>query len=307
MTRRAWVVVMALMAPGAANAQQVADSAFHPPIGRPAFAEGAGPVVAVDVAHTNFHRPDGRYLTFAELLRRDGYVVRAGDQPWSAQSLAGIHILVVANALHPSNDTNWVLPTPSAFTDAEIAAVRRWVEQGGALFLIADHMPFAGAAERLGAAFGVRYTNGFATDTTKREPLRWRRADGSLRAHAVTEGREADERVDSVTSFTGSAFELPAGAEPLMVFGPAGLSLNPQRAWVFDSTTPRVSVGGWAQGAVLRVGRGRVAVFGEAAMFSAQLAEAERRPFGMNSPVAAQNPQFLLNVVRWLAGVLEPG
>jgi len=27
----------------------------------------------------------------------------------------------------------------------------------------------------------------------------------------------------------------------------------------------------------------------------------------MNSPVAAQNPQFLLNVVRWLAGVLEQG
>jgi hypothetical protein len=53
---------------------------------------------------------------------------------------------------------------------------------------------------------------------------------------------------------------------------------------------------------VLAFGRGRVAVFGEAAMFSAQLAGPERRPMGMNAPEAPQNPRFLLNLVRWLAG-----
>ncbi len=285
-------------------AQQVTDSAFAPSIAQPAYPLGAGPVVAVDAAHHNFHTPDGRYFSFAELLRRDGFTVRAGDRAWSREALDGIRVLVVANALHPSNDTSWVLPTPSAFTPGEIRAVRRWVEQGGSLLLIADHMPFAGAATELGAAFGFRWTNGFATDTTKQEPLRWTRADGSLRTHPVTEGRGPDERVDSVTSFTGSAFQVPAGAVPLMVFGPGGLSLDPPRAWVFDSTTPRVPVAGWAQGALLRVGRGRVAVFGEAAMFSAQLAGPQRRPVGMNSPSAPQNPRFLLNVVRWLAGVL---
>jgi len=52
------------------------------------------------------------------------------------------------------------------------------------------------------------------------------------------------------------------------------------------------------------VGRGRVAVFGEAAMFTAQVSGPERRPMGMNTPTAAQNPQFLLNVMHWLAGLL---
>ena len=47
-------------------------------------------------------------------------------------------------------------------------------------------------------------------------------------------------------------------------------------------------------------GKGRVAVFGEAAMFSAQLAGPERRPVGMNKPEAPQNPQFLLNLIHWL-------
>ena len=61
------------------------------------------------------------------------------------------------------------------------------------------------------------------------------------------------------------------------------------------------------QGAVLRFGKGRVAVFGEAAMFSAQewITKDERVLMGMNRPDAAQNPQFLLNVMHWLSGSIE--
>jgi len=305
--RRAILFGILAAAARPASAQQVADTAFSPPIARPAFAAGRGPVVAVDAAHHNFHTPDGRYRPFAELLRRDGFVVRASDRPWTSHSLAGIRVLVVANALNAVNDTSWVKPTPSAFTPDEIAAVRRWVEQGGSLFLIADHMPFAGAATELGAAFGVTFSNGFALDTTQNPDggiLVYRRGDGSLHAHPVVDGRGADERVDSVVTFTGSAFRVGPEAAPILVFGPAARSLEPDTAWAFTAATPRVEIGGWAQGAVLRVGRGRVAVFGEAAMFSAQLGGPRRMPMGMNTPGAPQNAQFLLNVVRWLAGVL---
>lgn len=48
------------------------------------------------------------------------------------------------------------------------------------------------------------------------------------------------------------------------------------------------------------IGRGRVALFGEAAMFTAQRAGPERAPVGMNAPAAAQNAQLALNLVRWL-------
>ena len=51
-----------------------------------------------------------------------------------------------------------------------------------------------------------------------------------------------------------------------------------------------------------RVGKGRVAMFGEAAMFSAQVAGPERSPAGMNHPAAAQNARLLRNLVRWLPG-----
>jgi hypothetical protein len=77
-----------------------------------------------------------------------------------------------------------------------------------------------------------------------------------------------------------------------------------ERAWTWDQSTPRVPVGGWSQGAVMRAGEGRVAVFGEAAMFTAQLRGPDRVPMGMNAPYAAGNHKFLLNVSHWLSGLL---
>jgi len=55
----------------------------------------------------------------------------------------------------------------------------------------------------------------------------------------------------------------------------------------------------------MRLGEGRVAFFGEAAMFSAQLAGLPGQPMGMNNPAAAENVQFLLNVIHWLSGLLS--
>jgi hypothetical protein len=49
----------------------------------------------------------------------------------------------------------------------------------------------------------------------------------------------------------------------------------------------------------MKVGHGRVTVFGEAAIFSAQLA-GYKQPMGMNAPEAKQNHQLLLNVMHWL-------
>ena len=290
----------------AAGAQQVPDSSFAPAIARPAFAEGAGPLVLVDEAHTNFHTTDGRYYAFAQLLRRDGYAVRGLRAPFTRESLGDARVLVIANALHASNDQSWALPTPSAFAPDEIAAVEAWVRGGGSLLLVADHMPFPGAAGDLASAFGVTMGNGFAYDSTEQgSTMRFASGDGSLADHAVTRGRDEAERVDSVFAFTGQAFRVAApDAEPLMTLGRGTVLLMPDVAWQFSPTTTRVPAQGHLQGAVLRHGRGRVAVFGEAAMFSAQLAGPNRQPMGMNNSRAPQNVQFLLNVMHWLTGVI---
>jgi hypothetical protein len=133
----------------------------------------------------------------------------------------------------------------------------------------------------------------------------FRRSDGSLADHPVTNGREPRERVDSVATFMGQAFRTPAGSAQLLTLSSPSVLLLPERAWQFSETTPRVSADGMAQGALLLYGEGRVGLFGEAAMFSAQVAGLRRSPMGMNSPVASQNPQFLLNLFHWLSDLLD--
>jgi hypothetical protein len=53
----------------------------------------------------------------------------------------------------------------------------------------------------------------------------------------------------------------------------------------------------------MKIEKGSVAVFGEAAMFSAQLAGPTKQKSGMNAPGAEQNHQLLLNVIHWLTRV----
>ena len=305
---------------GLLAAQQVPDRTFQPPVTRPAFAEGSGPRLCLDEGHHNFHTLDNRFWAFGELARRDGFRVRPLRTAFDADALVACDLLVISNA--QPNDRPWTeypLPTPSAFTPAEISAVRAWVAEGRALLLIADHMPLAGAASDLAAAFGAAFTNGFAyqaevgadgTPTVERVrdvPTTFGIAEGTLRRHAITAGRDAAERVTRIRSFTGQAFRFDApDVEPVMVLPTGFVSLEPRIAWQFTPETPMRPVGGWLQGATRRVGRGRVALFGEAAMFSAQVAGAERRPMGMNAPGAEQNAPFVLNVLRWLSGVLDP-
>jgi len=298
-------LLVALAAPLAS--QQAADPAFAPVIAKPEYPAGRGPRVVVDAAHLNFHTADEGYAPFAKLLRLDGYQVDSNRAPFAAGSLKGADVLVIANAMHKQSEADWApLPTLSAFTEAEVAEVEQWVRSGGSLLLIADHMPLAGHAEALAAAFGIRFQNGFAQDAKGNGQMTFRRSDGSLPASVVADGRGAAERVDSVTTFTGQAFRLDPAvkAQPLLVLRDGDRLLLPEVAFTFSDSTPRIPAAHLLQGAIVHHGQGRVAAFGEAAMFTAQVAGPDRRPMGMNAPDARENARFALNLLHWLTRVL---
>ena len=305
MKNKLLLLVTTIFLTTSAFAQQVADTAFSPPIPQPMYKAGKGPVVLIDEAHFNFHTVDGRYQPFAKLLRRDGYDVRGSKAPFSKTSLSAGKIMVIANALAEKNKDQWTLPTPSAFTADEIAAVKEWVQNGGSLFLIVDHMPFPGAAGDLAKAFGITIVNGYAYDPNLQEPMVFNLANGMLKPHTILNGRNDSEKIDSVATFTGSAFKIEGKADPILVFGSTAVSAITTTAGQVTKDTPREPVGGWLQGATIRFSRGRVAIFGEAAMFSAQLSGPNKNPMGMNALVASKNPQFLLNVMHWLSGNLK--
>lgn len=315
----ALILSLALSAAAPALAQQqMVDPDFRPTVERPAWAEGEGPVVVIDEAHANFHRLEGQYAPFAALLRADGYRVRAGTQAFDAGGLEGVDVLVIANA-----GATGERPTPPAFTAAEGAALEAWVRNGGKLLLIADHTPFGAAAEGLAVRFGVQMGTGYAfalTDGGANLTTNLVYPAEAFGDHPIFAGRDASERVESVTAFTGQSLQGPEGATVLLHMtdgareSPDLPTLQALADRLDDAGVPDAAITELsrpalpAQGLAFEYGQGRVVVLGEAGMLSAQLirypagsGQADRR-FGMNA--APGNAQFGLNIMHWLSGLL---
>jgi hypothetical protein len=106
------------------------------------------------------------------------------------------------------------------------------------------------------------------------------------------------ERVDSIATFMGNGFLIPADAVSIVNLDERFKIFLPATAWKFEKTTEWVSGKGKSQGAYLQFGRGRVVIFGEAAMFSAQIAGGSKA--GMNTPAGANNYLLLLSIIHWL-------
>jgi uncharacterized protein (DUF2249 family) len=301
------LLLFILIFPNCSFSQQIADTLYNPKIVNPIYEYDEGPIVFIDEGHHNFHTKNGRYRAFAHLLERDGYKVKEYEGRFNENKLSEGKILVISNALNEINvdPDDWILPNPSAFSKTEIEVVKKWVNTGGSLFLIADHMPCAGAAKDLAAEFGFEFTNGFVFDTINRGPAYFNLKEKTLTESVITNGRVSSESVNQIATFTGQAFKIPDDATPILTFNENYVNMLPDTAWVFDNKTTKFNVEGWSQGAFKKYGKGKIVVFGEAAMFSAQLAGTEKRKMGMNNKVATQNYQLLLNIIHWLDGVIE--
>jgi len=142
----------------------------------PVDAPETRPLVLIDAAHHNVYRAANR-ASIIEFLEKDGYRVRELLRGrFDRESLDGVQIIIIENALSAQNALPsippteaelaeaWRLPTPSAFAPEEIAILSEWVAMGGALLLDFDHMPMSGAAQELAEAFGIEVSNGYAVD-----------------------------------------------------------------------------------------------------------------------------------------------
>ncbi len=301
------LVVLALAAVPA-GAQQLPDTTFDTRIAHPAWASGEGPRLVVDAAHHNFHTADGRYQPFADLARADGFRVSGGEAPFTAASLRDVDVLVISNALGARDMSDSAAMRP-AFTPAEVAAVRTWVEHGGSLLLIADHAPMGSAAAGLARALGVDMRCAYTVDPGRAAGgrgtiLAFRTGAGLDSTDAIVRGRAGDPPVRTVVTYTGQSLTGPAGARTLLALSDRSYdAMVTYREWQeLDSIPPakRASAAGRAQGLAFARGRGRVVVLGEAAMLSAQLAGPNGAyKVGMNAP-GSDDRQFAINVLRWL-------
>ncbi|MCX6253417.1 MAG: hypothetical protein NTV31_02950 [Bacteroidia bacterium] len=77
----------------------------------------------------------------------------------------------------------------------------------------------------------------------------------------------------------------------------------PDRPWHFDQNTKYFPIINHVQGAVLKYYKGRIAVFGEASMFAAQIEN--NRAIDFCYPRVNQNAQFILNIIHWFDDKFE--
>lgn len=324
----------------AAHSQQVADPNFDARVAHPAYT-AIHPKVLFDEAHNNFHTASGRYKPFADLITNDGYTIKTNRERFERRTLDGYLILVIANALGAERQDMPEASRP-AFTEEECDAVRDWVRAGGSLLLIADHAPFGAAAETMAARFGVDMSKGHTADMVNHDPetgnmsfLLFTRANNLLGEHAITRGRDASERINTIITFTGQSLKGPTGSVALLRLAdtavdmtrlaageaaqattmdhlPDGTQLPPG---VRASAAPAgrgTSAAGRAQAVAFEFGKGRVVVLGEAAMLSAQVARGpvaqmlgrDEVQMGMNRK-GIDNRQFALNVAHWLSRLLN--
>lgn len=292
----AWLLLSAVPA----SAQQSVDDAYRPKLEQATVAARA-PAVAIDQGHRNFHTADGQFAPFARLITADGYRVASIKSDFSPATLAGTDILVIANARAAGAEA-------AAFSDAEIAALKAWVEGGGSLLLIADHAPFGTAAAALARAFGVEMGLGYVAARDGRSITSQLEFSGKrLGPHPILTGNGKGERVRRVMSFTGQSLTVPPGGSALLLLPDDALEVaGPEQIAQLrqGNAVPARKVRGLAQAVALTLGKGRVVVAGEAAMFTAQRVRLNGSDEAVGLTVA-DDQQFALNVMHWLSSDLQ--
>jgi hypothetical protein len=264
--------------------QQTADPDFDPRVERPAFVR-VHPKVLFDEGHHNVHKSDVTYRAFAELLRNDGCVVDVNARPFTAESLRGYRLLVIAGALGAPLDDEAHAKDP-AFTKDEVDVVSDWVRRGGALLLLTDHEPVASAEESLARAFGVQPMKSVVIDEEHHFENTYPTNIVASRDNALLAGHPATRGVKRVVVFGGQSLLFPKTATVLIRIG--------------KKAHAEAALGNGQAGA-LRFGRGRVVITGDMGMLSAQLftENGVTGKWGMNVP-GIDNRQLVLGIERWL-------
>jgi len=294
------IILFALLWTGKCIAQQDADTSFDVSVSNPFFTM-KHPKILFDEGHQNFHTTTGRYLPFCNLIKNDGSNITANKEKFSEAVLKDYNLLIIANATNRYDST--------AFTREECQLVKNWVDKGGSLLLITDHMPFSKMSQWMAEAFSVEFTIGTMLDSTNRDSvikenshLVYSRQNGLLADHSITRG------VNKVLTFTGQGVKGPRNCIEILKASPAAYFeiielVNPKiTEQGFTAKIRRgsfASANGFSQAIAFNSGKGRVIVTGEAAMLSGQITGGERA--GMNYP-GVDNKQLVLNMVRWLLG-----
>ncbi|GJM09333.1 MAG: hypothetical protein DHS20C11_16090 [Lysobacteraceae bacterium] len=277
------------------------DPEFDASVAQPAFSSGKGPSILIDTGHHNF-LPYYQFLhPFAALAEADGYRVEFNNQTFSSDYLSSFDIVLIATALPFEFTTQLEVTDKPTFTNAEIDSVVDWVSAGGALLVFSEHAPFDQAIIPLLARFNIESSVGYTIDPENAEEdasagwIVYSSDNELLNAnHPIVAGRSAQERVDRVMTYGGSALTGPDYENVLALSASATNSEHPTGVGPVGHGNSQALAG--------EFGAGKVLAFGDSNGFSAMLFKQVDtvRAAGMSDP-RYQWKQFVLNALHWLA------
>lgn len=226
------------------------------------------PVVWVDQGHGQVFQIDRegplQLTALAQLLARQGLVVKTSRQRLDPQHLQGVSALLISGAFQP-------------YTAAEIEAIHSFVAAGGKLAIMLHIAP---PLDALLASFGVAYSNGVIRDPDQAlggEPLNF--AVTRLAPHPLTRGVKRIELygVWALTNMDDRA-RIIARTSP--------------HSWVDLNGDRRLGQGDAVQsfGVLVagQLGKGGFAIFGDDALFQNRFIDGNHR--------------LAVNLAHWLAG-----
>ena len=264
-----------------------------------------GSKILFDQAHLNNYKLSGLFKPFGKLLKMAGYAVEPIYRNLTLDKLKTGKILVIANA-YGQNVNGWLVDSATALTTKETNVLKQWVKSGGSLLLIMDHIPYPSRAENIAKAFGFNFYDCHVLGPEKAgQPDVFSKSSNTLSDHIIFSGKLDSEKVTEVATFWGAGMEIPKSATPLITFSKEYQAVFAHAPWKLEEADYRKNAKGLHQAAVMPYGEGKVAVFCDIDMFTSMKSRSSGSLVGMNHEKAKQNPQFILNTIHWLDGLLD--
>lgn len=283
------------------------DTAFNSAVANPTYEKGRGPNILLDGGHHNFFIQWDFIKPFSDLAKADGYQAIIDSQIFTPGYLNRFDIVVIFTALPFDFSTKIEVTDEFAFSKEEINNLYDWVKKGGSLLVFSEHAPFDQAINPLLTKFGITSSIGYTIDSLHYNKTTGRPGwieftienKGLNIEHPILLGNSKKEKISKLLTFGGSALSGEGYSNILR------LSNSSQN--ITHSTGVGPSGRGDTQGLAGKVGKGKLAAFGDSNGFTAMIFknnDGSNQKAGMNLQ-GYDWKQFVLNSLHWLSGDLE--
>jgi len=246
----------------------------------------------------------GLIKPFVDLSNNDGFKTYIDSGVFTHDYLAKYQMLLITPAMPFKFGSKKDVTTEITFTNQELNELKDWVSNGGSLVILSEHAPIDKSMTPLLNTFGIQSSIGAVYDTVNCDTavkvsyfetiLKFNSGNELLnKNHPLIKGRNKNELVNNVETYTGSALSGPSYINIFKLGSTAGI-----RKW--NGILP--SGGGDSQCLAGNFGKGKIVALGDYNGFTAMYVNSGGKKLLAGMQVEQYDwKQFVLNTLHWLS------